>query len=502
MKRALALPALGLGLLACTRAAPAIVADAPLEIVVPTAPATLDPRFATDAVAVRATRLVHAGLVRLDPRTLAPVPYAARALRDLGPLALEVELRDDVRFHGGKALAPDDVCATLAALADPALGSPHRAVVRDLARCEPTGARTLRLTWARPRASRRADLELPILRADEAHAPPRPRGDLDGLGPWAIARASEGSLELAPVDGSPLPRPAHALVLRTVHDENARALRLLAGRADVAPNALSPTLLPALDGRAGLTVRSARAASVTDLLADNERAPLDRVEVRRALAQAIDREQIVRTLLAGRAEVATGFFPPGSMAHPPSLELLAPRHDREAARRVLGALGGARLTLLTSTERLRVTLARLLAQQLADAGLEVEVVPLDFGVLLARLAAGDYDLATLTAPELTEPNVLKWFFHSGAIPTRERPAAGANRSRHRDGELDGWLDAAEIELDLGARTALYGQVAERLARDLPVVPLWHEQQVAVVSRRAAAFEPSADGRWLGLASVP
>jgi len=41
-------------------------------------------------------------------------------------------------------------------------------------------------------------------------------------------------VELAPADGSPLPRPAHAVAIRAVHDENARALRLHAGRADVA----------------------------------------------------------------------------------------------------------------------------------------------------------------------------------------------------------------------------------------------------------------------------
>jgi hypothetical protein len=41
-----------------------------------------------------------------------------------------------------------------------------------------------------------------------------------------------------------------------------------------------------------------------------------------------------------------------------------------------------------------------------------------------------------------------------------------------------------------------------MSRDLPVVPLWHEDQVAVVSARARDFLPSAEGRWLGVAALP
>ncbi len=52
----------------------------PLEMMVANDPETLDPRYATDAVGLRATRLVHAGLVRLDPDTLAPEPYLAQEL--------------------------------------------------------------------------------------------------------------------------------------------------------------------------------------------------------------------------------------------------------------------------------------------------------------------------------------------------------------------------------------------------------------------------------------
>ena len=120
------------------------------------------------------------------------------------------------------------------------------------------------------------------------------------------------------------------------------------------------------------------------------------------------------------------------------------------------------LSLLTSTDRIAFTLARVMAQELRDVGLDVEVVPLDFGLFMHRLAAGDFELAALQMPELTEPNVLRWFFHSGFIPSAERPSAGANRAHYRSKDVDAWLDLAAAELDPGKRAALYDLVARRL----------------------------------------
>ncbi len=106
----------------------------PIEMLVANDPETLDPRYATDAVGLRTTRLVHAGLVRLDPDTLAPLPTWRRGWRWLDPLTLEVELRDDVRFHSGAPFRARDVVATLQAFASPAVASRHASVVDAIAR--------------------------------------------------------------------------------------------------------------------------------------------------------------------------------------------------------------------------------------------------------------------------------------------------------------------------------------------------------------------------------
>jgi peptide/nickel transport system substrate-binding protein len=155
------------------------------------------------------------------------------------------------------------------------------------------------------------------------------------------------------------------------------------------------------------------------------------------------------------------------------------------------------VALLTSTERLRGDVARVLAQEFEAVGVRVEVIALEIGTMIARLNAGDFDLAILQLPEMTEPNVLRHFLHSAAIPPR-----GANRGRVHDVRLDALLDEGDRVMDVDARRAIYARI-EALERDeMHVLPLWYEDQVSVTSDRARVFSPSAEGRWLALASIP
>ncbi len=464
--------------------------DHALEVVVPTPPTSWDPRFSTDAVGLRVSRLLHAGLVSLDPDTLLPRPAAAESLA-LDGLTITITLRPGVRFASGAPLEADDVCATLSAVASATLGSPHRQVLAAFARCVVDSPTALRVELSHARASWQTDLELPILRRDEVTRV-APGGALDGLGPYVLAGGDAGGLELRPSPhgvGAVAHRP---LVVRTIRDENARTLRVLSGSADVVPNALSPTSLRALEHE-GVRVVRRPGANLTYLATNDETGPTRALKVRQAIAAALDRERLARTVLEGGASVAETFLPPSSFAwRPPSSPI---RHDRAAASRVLQ---GVHLSLLVSSDRTRGLLARAIAQDLEDAGARIEVIPLELGVMLSRLTAGDFELSVLQIPELTEPHVLSWFFRSSAIPG---VGQGANRARYRSPALDALLDEGGRVSELDARRRIYAGVLDVLEADLPVIPLFHEDQIAAVSARAVGFVPSAEGRWGALAGL-
>jgi peptide/nickel transport system substrate-binding protein len=477
-------------------------------MLIPTDAETLDPRHATDAVALRATRLVHVGLFRLDPETLAPEPTGlVKDFTWTSPLDLTITLRDGVRFHSGAPFGAEDVVATLRAFASPEVGSRHARIIEPIASAVATGPLSLAIHLKRAHATLVTDLELPILRAAEAASPPRPDGSLDGLGPYVVARRAPGeiALEPAPAGTGVPPFATRAVVLRTVHDENARALRMHAGRADLVVNGFSPTLLPALASAPGLHVGGRPGANLTYLLVRTDRGPLADARVRRAIASAVelDEERIAKTLFAGRASAASTLLPPSHWAYTPAPAPSpgapsSPALVRAAVRERLAEAGALplRTTLLVSTDRLRGTIARTLAQDLEDAGVSVDVVPLELGTLIARLSAGDFELATLTMPELTEPNVLRVFLHSSSIPP-----AGANRGRVRDAEVDRLLDLGDETLAPDARRRIYAELEARVRDQALFIPLWHEDQVWVASERARGFRASAEGRWLGLASL-
>jgi peptide/nickel transport system substrate-binding protein len=218
--------------------------------------------------------------------------------------------------------------------------------------------------------------------------------------------------------------------------------------------------------------------------------------VRRALSSAIDRATICATLLGGRAHPAGDLIAPASWASARGAPL---PYDPASARSELASAraDGFALTILTSTERLRGDVVRFIAQELRDIGLHVEVVQLELGTMFARLSAGDFDLAVLQLPEMSEPNVLRYFLHSAAVPP-----VGANRGRVRDAILDALLDEGDRTPGVDLRLAIYARVEARERAEMHWLPLWYEDQVTVTSARARAFSPSAEGRWLSLARIP
>jgi ABC-type transport system substrate-binding protein len=270
-------------------------------------------------------------------------------------------------------------------------------------------------------------------------------------------------------------------------------MRLLSGNAEIAPNAFSPTLLTGLLSDATV-VRSRAGANVSYLLVNGDRKPFDDSAIRRALSQAIDRKLLTKELFASYAVPAKWLLPSGHWAAPGTLPEL--EYDKMKASKQL--LGLPEATLLTSTERSRVLQARAIAQMLGDAGMPTRVVPLELGLLLSRLDAGQFSLAILQLPELTEPNLLRWFFHPRGI---ESPANGRNRARYRSPIAARILDEASRELDPSRRKFLYHELAAVMLFDMPVVPLWHEDQIVVARGRGRHFLPSAEGRWSALSEL-
>jgi ABC-type transport system substrate-binding protein len=129
----------------------------------------------------------------------------------------------------------------------------------------------------------------------------------------------------------------------------------------------------------------------------------------------------------------------------------------------------------------------------AAAGVDVDVRPSESATLLSDLAHGRFEIALMQVPEVFEPHVLSWFFQSDRIPEKGK-REGANRWRLRSPELDEVLERGRANPDRATRVEAYHRAQHLLARDLPVIPLWHYDVVAVTSRHLSDFRVPRDAR--------
>lgn len=466
----------------------------------------LDPRFVSDAFGHKVSRLIFASLVRIEPQTLETVPDLAERVELLSSTRYRAHLRDGLRFSDGSVLDSADVVATFRGILDPKLQSRYSATYARIRRVEARDRLTVDFELDGPHATFLTDLEIPIVREEDSHTRMKngPGALPVGSGPYVLVRREVGRLELRANRHWYAGRPKHERVrMLVVRDDNTRALRLLAGAADLAINAVPPGLIPLFTREQGFEVAAATGIN-TIYLGINTQAPALRdVRVRQALAYAIDRPALIEAKLGGRGEIARSFIPPGHWAY--AADTRRYDHDEAKSRALLDAAGlpahddrpRLRLSLRCGSDRFRISIARAIVAMFADVGVQVDVMPMETATLIADLDRGQFELTMLQLPELIEPHVLYWWFGRDRIPGPGRE--GANRWRFTDAALEIALERGRSHVDRADRTAAYHDVQHMLADMLPVIPLWHEHVVAVRGPNARGVVAPRDGRFSTLA---
>jgi peptide/nickel transport system substrate-binding protein len=226
------------------------------------------------------------------------------------------------------------------------------------------------------------------------------------------------------------------------------------------------------------------------------------VRVRRAVVRSIDRAGIVASKFRGHAVLSSSMLAPSNWAHVdlPGAYAYDPAEAR-ALLREAGAIGAPIVLKVSAASKFRLAIARVLASELSAAGFDAEVRAYEFGTFFGDVKRGNVQLFLLQLPEVTEPDYLHAFFHSSQIPRHEDPDIGTNRFRHRDAQIDRWLDEARGIEDREERRRIYAEVQRRLAETVPAVPLWHEDNLAVLQRSVMGYVLWPNARFSSLAGV-
>jgi peptide/nickel transport system substrate-binding protein len=504
--------ALALGLLAQT-------SWVPLRFNIAADPASLNPLLTlpdSGASALIVERLIFEPFVDLGasgeavPVLLARVPTVSNGDVSDGGRRIVFRLRPGVKWHDGQPLTSRDVAFTWRAIMDdrnPVRSREGYELIAGIDARDPEKAVvSLKRPWAPAAVSLFSYAAAPqfVLPAHvfggstdlhEAAFNAAPIGD----GPYRLVRWQRGAqIELEAFDGYWRgPAATRKLRVEIVPAPETNLAQLRAG--ELAFNLIAPVQQRALDGAPGLGFVSVPTSLSVGLALNTARGPLRDARLRRALAMAIDRGAISRTITFGKYPVTDSDQPRYSWAYDPAVKL--PPYDPVAADRALDAAGwrrdaggmrargGERLELTyvqfpESTTGVRVSV--VVQQMLKARGIEVNLKSISNAQLFLPAAlggvlwSGDYDLAYVPWAMGADPDDSYLLTCGGA----------SNYMRYCNKTVDHLEEQALLDADQPTRRRLYSTIQTMVARDVPVLWLFNPSYLYAKRDSLRGFGPN------------
>jgi peptide/nickel transport system substrate-binding protein len=468
-----------------------------LVMIIESSPTNLDPRVGLDAQSERIDDLIFDDLLARDNH-LSVAPGLAERWEIPDPLTYIFHLHKGVKFHDGRPLTSRDVKWTFDSLLQGKIRSTKAAAYHFVDRIDAPDELTVVFHLKEPFATLLWNLSdgamgiVPYGSGEEVSRNPV------GTGPFRFVSAEQDKEVVLERNDDYWGQKPHLSRVRfsVVPDTTTRALELRKGSADVAINALGFDMIPEVAKNPDLQVLRAP-GTVLAYMTFNVRDPiLKNVQVRQAIACAIDRQPIIHYLLRDFARPAFSILPPESWAY--SNDVPDYSHNPERARQLLDqagypAVNGVRfhLAMKTSTEESTRLLAAVLQQQLHEVGIALDIRTFEFATFFSDVTHGSFQLHSLRWVGGNEdPDIFEYVFHSAKFTPR-----GANRSFYANPRVDALIDQARRELNQDTRKHLYAEVQSILAEDVPSINLWYYDNVLVATKRVQNLTLNPSGNY-------
>ncbi|GAA0307062.1 peptide/nickel transport system substrate-binding protein [Kineococcus aurantiacus] len=215
------------------------------------------------------------------------------------------------------------------------------------------------------------------------------------------------------------------------------------------------------------------------------KAPFDEVEVRRAVAFALDREAITEAAKFDTARVNQTAIPQDSKWY---YDYAPFTTDVDQAKQLLQQAGvSTPLTMglmVTSEYPETVTAAQVIASQLEPLGITVEIQTEDFATWLDREGRGDFDAFMLGWLGNVDP--------ADFYEDQHRTGGANNYQKYSNPVTDDLLDRGAVEPDEARRKELYDQAAKQIVDDVSYLYLYNPDAVQVWKKGVTGYQVRAD----------
>ncbi|HEV8046584.1 MAG TPA: ABC transporter substrate-binding protein [Terriglobales bacterium] len=475
-------------------------------------PKTLNPLLAADDASETIRYLTGGVLVRVNRMTQELEPGLATSWKITnGGKAITFELRTGLRFSDGTPFSPEDVAYTMQQLMDPALHSPTGDAFRaseGKVQTEVLPKNRVRVTFPAPIAGLDRLFDQVAIMSSKS-----PQKEMAVLGPYYVGENKAGSYlilkrnpnywEKDPA-GRQLPY-IESVRLDIQQNRDIEMLRLTRGEihfinsvdADYFDKIAAQDPSMAHDAGASLDSEEMWFNQVANSpLPAYKKAWFTSTNFRRAVSEAINREDIARIVFHGHARPAVGpvspankfWFNPKLQPHPFDKKSALQRLAQDGFHLQDGTLRdhdghAVEFSVITNAgNKARERMATMIQQDLLGVGIKLNVVTLDFPSLIERITHSfDYEACLLgMVNDELDPDAQMTVWLSSADSHQWNPSQ-KTPSTPWEADIDKLMRAQASTLDPKKRKEDYDKVQEIAWQQEPFIYLVNKNALSAVS---------------------
>jgi peptide/nickel transport system substrate-binding protein len=484
-------------------------------------PATFDPLLAAEEASETVRYLTAGVLLRFNRQTQQLEPELATSWKVMdGGKRIDFVLRRNVRFSDGTPLTADDVIATMRRLGRPDLQSAIADTIRTAAgniAAAANGPDGVSVSFSTPVAGLERLFDSLAI-CSRQHAPDA----RVGLGPFMLDSYRGGQYVLlrrnpnywkTGADGARLPY-LDSVRLDIQSNRELELFRFRTGELHLIDK-VEPEAFERLRKEKPAAALNVGASLDTELFWFNlspaaslpayKKGWFGSKVFRQAIAAAINRNDIVRLVYRGYAHAAAGavsaanrfWFNANVRSYKYDPQLALKQLQEEGFRFSGHALRDARgnvveISLITNAgNQTRVQIGRMIQQDLAKIGVQVNFLPVEFQSLIERITrTQQYETCLLGLTNVeTDPNdQMNVWMSSGSHhpwnPGQEKPATAW------ESEIDRLMQEQHSVLSSETRRRAFNRVQEIIAEEEPIIPLVHPDVLAAISADLRGYAAS------------
>lgn len=466
-------------------------------------PDTLDPHFTGSLGAIRIHNNIYNGLLKVvyDGKKVDFVPDLASSWTMEDDKTHIFKIRPNVKFHDGEPCDAAAVKWSIERVKDPKTGSPHAWMLQALDGVDIVDPLTVRIRYKTPFAFFPISMNggtgragtIVSRKAVEKYGKEFGRNPV-GTGPFKFVQWRENEMiELVRnpdyfEPGLPYLDKIH---IQLIKEPTAAAAAIMSGQVD-ALDMCPLQFMPQMRSNKNLQIFGEVEGNYTFVGMNNKRAPFDDVNLRLAVAYAIDRELLIKQCYFGEGIVArTLMSPPMKDFYDPNVAKTGRGQffdlEKAKAYRAKAKNQGEVQAVYVAAEGFTSQggsgsrTAQLVIPMLAKIGIKAKLELMDVAVLNKRTAAGDFDLYDAAWESDLDPDE--------AIRPEWSTGMAWNRVGYSNPEFDELVKNASLTVNVAERKKLYEKAEDIiLQKDAPMAVLGHLRVSKILSNKLEGFK--------------